>query len=60
MTGLIVDSFAGGGGASLGIELSPLYWADAIAHCEAAERKMAMPSLFDVTEPEADEEAAVA
>jgi DNA modification methylase len=41
----------------LGIELSPAYFKDACFYCEAMERKMATPSLFDLldtTESEAE------
>lgn len=31
-----------------GIELNPGYWADGVKHCEAAERGLAMPTLFDL------------
>lgn len=31
----------------IGIELSTAYWRDGAIYCEAAEREMAMPSLFD-------------
>lgn len=33
-----------------GVELSPAYFLDGVAYCEAAEREMTMPSLFDVLE----------
>jgi len=32
----------------VGIELSPAYFYDGAAYCEAAERQMSMPSLFDI------------
>jgi hypothetical protein len=42
----------------LGIELSPAYFKDACFYCEAAERQMATPSLFDMlAEPEREAEA---
>jgi DNA modification methylase len=38
----------------IGIELSTPYFLDGAAYCEAAEREMSMPSLFDVLDdPEA-------
>jgi superfamily II DNA or RNA helicase len=41
----------------LGVELSPSYFRDACFYCEAAERQMATPSLFDMlVEDKADEE----
>lgn len=38
-------------------ELSPSYFRDACFYCEAAERQMAMPSLFDLLGGEHEEEA---
>jgi DNA modification methylase len=35
-----------------GIELSAPYFLDGAAYCKAAEEKMSMPSLFDVTHAE--------
>ena len=40
---------------SFGIELSPAYFLDGAAYCEAAARERSMPDLFDSL---ADEEAA--
>jgi hypothetical protein len=37
------------GRKGLGIELNHAYFLDAAGYCEAAEREMAMPSLFDLT-----------
>jgi hypothetical protein len=34
-------------------ELSPSYFMDGVAYCQAAEREATMPSLFDLLEPEA-------
>jgi hypothetical protein len=39
----------------LGVELSPQYFRDACFYCEAAERQMATPSLFDLLESEVEE-----
>ena len=36
----------------IGSELSPSYYRDAVYYCEAAEKQMATPSLFDLTEPQ--------
>ena len=57
---LVFDPFAGigtvpyrallKGRRGYGVELSPQYFADAAAYCMAAERGMAMPSLFDTME----------
>lgn len=54
----VFDPFAGIGTVPLramklgrvgyGSELSPLYWKDAVKYCEAEERKLATPSLFDL------------
>jgi DNA methylase/Helicase conserved C-terminal domain len=54
----VFDPFAGIGTVPLramkfgrvgyGSELSPLYWRDAVKYCEAEERKLATPSLFDI------------
>jgi hypothetical protein len=38
------------GRKGLGIELSASYFRDAVYYCEAAERELAVPSLFDLTE----------
>lgn len=56
----VLDPFAGigtvpmcaveAGRKAIGIELCESYWYDACAYAEAAERRMAVPSLFDVTE----------
>jgi DNA modification methylase len=58
---VVLDPFAGlmtvpyrailKGRRGYGIELSAPYFLDGAAYCHAAEQKMAMPSLFDVTEP---------
>ena len=55
---IVFDPFAGIGTVPLramklgrvgyGSELSPLYWKDAVKYCEAEERKLATPSLFDL------------
>ena len=42
----------------IGIELSHRYFLDGVAHCRAAEEKMAMPSLFDYLNEPGDENAA--
>lgn len=42
----------------IGIELSTAYWRDGAVYCEAAERQMAMPSLFGVLATQ-DEAAAI-
>ena len=57
---LILDPFSGLGTAAvraleagrrgLGVELNPGYFLDAVHYCQAAERKVSMPSLFDVLE----------
>lgn len=54
---IVLDPFAGIGSVPYcaiklgrigwGIELSPTYFTDGVAYCEAASRAMAMPSLFD-------------
>jgi DNA modification methylase len=59
---IVFDPFAGLGTVpmravrlgrrGLGVELSPRYFADAVYYCETAERKLATPSLFDLTEQE--------
>lgn len=41
-----------------GVELSPTYFTDAAAYCEAAERQVAMPTLFDLVEEDDGGEAA--
>lgn len=38
-----------------GIELSPAYWRDGVAHCQAAEREVDVPTLFDLMGAEAAE-----
>lgn len=38
-----------------GIELSPAYWRDGVAHCQAAEREVDVPTLFDLMNSEAAE-----
>jgi hypothetical protein len=55
---LVLDPFAGLGTVveravrqkrrGIGIELSTQYWLDSVSYCQAAEREMSMPSLFDV------------
>jgi len=35
------------GRRGIGIELNPGYWRDGVTYCEAAEREMATPGLFD-------------
>jgi len=55
---LVLDPFAGigtvpmcaieQGRKAIGIELCESYWYDACAYAEAAERKLAVPSLFDL------------
>ncbi len=40
------------GRKGLGVELSPMYFTDSAAYCEAASRQLAMPSLFDLLEGE--------
>lgn len=37
-----------------GVELSPTYFADGVAHVEAAVRKMATPTLFDLLDDESE------
>lgn len=44
----------------VGIELSPDYFADGVAHVEAAAREIAVPTLFDLLEAEAAETEAAA
>jgi len=56
----VLDPFAGLGTVpmravklgrkGIGIELSPRYFADAVYYCEAAEKAVATPSLFDLEE----------
>jgi hypothetical protein len=36
------------------VELSPAYFRDACFYCEAAERQMATPSLFDLLAEESE------
>jgi DNA modification methylase len=36
----------------MGIELNPGYFFDGVSYCRAAESKIAMPTLFDITEKE--------
>lgn len=43
-----------------GVELSPVYFADGVCHVEAAERKIATPTLFDLLDQMDAEEAEVA
>jgi hypothetical protein len=38
------------GRRGIGVELSPTYFTDGASYCEAAEREMAMPTLFDLPE----------
>jgi hypothetical protein len=38
------------GRRGLAVELSPTYFTDGAAYCEAAERELAMPTLFDLVE----------
>jgi DNA modification methylase len=38
------------GRKGIGIELSPAYFLDGAAYCEAAEQELLMPSLFDIQE----------
>ena len=55
---VVFDPFAGIGTVPLramklgrigyGTELAPGYWRDAVRYCEAEERKLATPSLFDI------------
>src|SRR5206468_7335819 len=40
------------GRKGIGVELSPGYWADGVAYCMEAERKRAIPTLFDLLEIE--------
>jgi DNA modification methylase len=42
------------GRRGLGIELSPTYHAEAVRYCEAAAARAGVPSLFDLTEEEAE------
>lgn len=58
----VLDPFAGLGTVpmmavkmgrkGLGVELSPDYFLDAVAYCEAAEQRVDMPTLFDLDSPE--------
>jgi DNA modification methylase len=41
---------------AIGIELSHGYFLDAVMYCKAEEQKVNMPSLFDLLEPEPEEE----
>ena len=43
------------GRRGLGVELNAGYWADGVKYLEAAEREMAMPSIFDYLEVGKDE-----
>lgn len=38
----------------LGVELNPGYWADGVAYCEAAEKKIGHPSLLDCLSADAE------
>lgn len=40
---------------AIGCELNPRYFADAVSYCEAAEKQLNAPTLFDLLEAEADE-----
>lgn len=61
---LVYDPFAGigtvprqallAGRRARGVELSGPYWADAVRYCQAAERKVNTPSLFDLLTVEAE------
>ncbi len=42
------------GRRGIGIELNPGYWRDGVTYCEAAEREMAAPGLFDFLDAEKD------
>lgn len=44
------------GRRGVGIELSPVYFADGVAHVREAERKASLPMLFDLDAAERDEE----
>ena len=44
----------------VGIELSPAYWTDGVHHLESLQREQSMPSLFDLLEDEAADDAEVA
>jgi hypothetical protein len=56
----VLDPFAGIGSVPLraiklgrkgyGVELNTRYWFDSVAYCQATEREMAMPGLFDMLE----------
>lgn len=56
----VLDPFAGIGSVpfralklkrkAIGIELAPGYFRDAVLYCQAAEREIDMPTLFDLTE----------
>lgn len=58
---IVLDPFGGlmtvpmkaveAGRFGMGIELSTEYWADGAAYCAAAERKLNMPTLFELVEP---------
>ena len=37
----------------VGIELNPGYWADAVSYCQAEERQLSAPTLFDLLDQEA-------
>lgn len=45
---------------SIGIELSPAYFLDGVAYCEAMAREMAVPTLFDLIEFDACQGRALA
>jgi len=57
---LVLDPFGGLGTVPLraiklgrkgySVELNPRYWFDSVAYCQAAEREMSMPDLFDSLE----------
>lgn len=59
---LVLDPFGGlmtvpyraikQGRRGIGIELNPGYWRDGVTYCEAAEREMATPGLFDFLDAE--------
>ncbi|MDZ4254116.1 MAG: DNA methyltransferase [Sulfuritalea sp.] len=45
------------GRRGLGVELSPTYFYDSVFYCQAAERELATPSLFDLDEDDGVEES---
>lgn len=61
----VLDPFAGLGTVveravrlkrkGIGIELNPRYWRDSADYCEAADRELSMPTLFDVLDQSEDE-----